>query len=324
MRQGILDPQNRVISDLWVDAPEALQHLDVLAGNRIVSEPEAAALESFIEEGYCLLDLGLDAPFCDSVDAALQDLLSRRPGDLLAASTQLNAGRPQPMSAFPDGFRPSPGFRILDAHSHVDAFQKLIAHPLLHRFASLVLRQTPVATQSLYFLYGSTQSLHRDPWYVVTTPIASMLAVWIALEDISPQSGPLSYVPGSHRLPYKPLSTGDIIFHGAGVTQQDRSEHVDQMWADIRAHGMKVRYFTPKRGQALVWHSSLVHGGSRVDEPGQTRKSFVIHFDALRNHPRHAQTVVMDGGEPRVYSTRRIHHRNGCLWFGNPLAEGPG
>ena len=35
-----------------------------------------------------------------------------------------------------------------------------------------------------------------------------MCGVWIALEDVDPDEGPLSYYPGSPRLPY--VSAGDL------------------------------------------------------------------------------------------------------------------
>ena len=48
---------------------------------------------------------------------------------------------------------------------------------------------------------GSEQGLHRDTAFVVVDPPMSLVAAWIALEDVAAGSGELTYVPGSHRLP---------------------------------------------------------------------------------------------------------------------------
>jgi len=320
-RDNVLATDGHIISDLWVDQDDAI---DVLAKRSKLGEIDdemSGALKDFIEKGYAVIDLDLPAEFCESAIQNVEQTFDRRPKDLLAAQMGLNGGRPMPLSEFDSDFTRGPGFRFLDSHSHVSEFTDLMAHDKLHKFVQLVLEQPCVASQSLHFSYGSAQALHRDPWFVVTTPIANMLAAWIALEDIDPDSGPLSFVPGSHKLPYKPLATGDIIFHDPSVSDEDRAAHRGHMTETMEAHGLKTEVFTAKRGQALLWHSSLVHGGSVVRDPSKTRRSFVIHYDALKNHKSHAQRVKLGGAEPTVVRTTRVVERDGRRWFPNPLVE---
>src|SRR5262249_41879016 len=53
---------------------------------------------------------------------------------------------------------------------------------------------------SLTFQYSTMQALHRDAPYFHTFPEGQFVGVWtVLLEDIHPDSGPLSYVQGSHR-----------------------------------------------------------------------------------------------------------------------------
>ena len=56
--------------------------------------------------------------------------------------------------------------------------------------------------QSINFLKGSQQRSHSDSIHMTTFPYGNLIAVWVALEDIHPDSGPLHYYPGSHKLPY--------------------------------------------------------------------------------------------------------------------------
>lgn len=319
MRSDILDADGCIRSDVWVDQPHFEQLLEMRLKAELLSNHEAELIWHFANEGYCIVDLELGFDLTQSAVKEAEDVFAQRPAALLCAATSQNNGRPMPLANFPCDFGFAPGVRLLDAHSHVESFARLMAAEKIHRLVALILNATPVATQSLYFPYGSLQNIHRDPWFVVTTPISSMIAAWIALEDIDPESGPLSYVPKSHRLPYNPLPSGDIIFHGRGITVEDRKAHINDMWRRIRETGLEVRRFTPKRGQALIWHSSLAHGGSEVLDKNKTRNSFVIHFDALKNHPKHAQSVVIEGGVSTVISTSSLRHSNGRIWFENPL-----
>jgi len=56
------------------------------------------------------------------------------------------------------------------------------------------------------------------------------------------------------------------------------------MLGQMNRFGIEPRPFLPKKGQALIWHSGLVHGGSPVKDPSKTRNSFVVHYDALRKN----------------------------------------
>lgn len=318
-RIGVLDTSNRIASDVWIDREDAPKLIDQMRTKGEITNEEATLLHKYWEDGYLIFDSQVGEDVFDRAVANGRGLWKSRPGDLLGASVQVNNGRPMPLSLFPEDFEPCPGSRILDGHSHNPQFELLSALPALHRLMSLILGEKPVATQSLYFGYGSTQSLHRDPWYVVTTPISTLVACWIALEDISADSGPLTFVPKSHKLPYKPLNTGDIIFHEATATPESKGEHVRDMQARMKEHGLEVKEFVARKGEILIWHGSLIHGGSVVKRPELTRESYVIHFDAARVHKQHAQVVRIGNESPRVLRTDQVHEKNGSLFFGNPV-----
>ena len=321
-RENILKSDNTLVSDVWIDQPDAFERLDWLKKSGSICINEKNLLENFINEGYCIFPSELpDAFFSDAINNA-NYLIENKPPDLLAAATNLNGGRPQPISLI-SNLQLAPGFRLLDSHSHNFNFEQLTALPKLHRLVSLILGEPCVATQSLYFPFGSSQSLHRDPWFVVTTPVATLVAAWIALEDISSLSGPLSFVPGSHRIPYNPLNTGDIVFHDPNVTEESKAEHVSLMKSQMIEKGLETKEFIAKKGDILIWHASLVHGGSKVINPTLTRHSYVVHFDAARVHKHHAQTIRVANRRPKIVETRFTHSKNGCLFFSNPCVGLP-
>ncbi|MCW3641542.1 phytanoyl-CoA dioxygenase family protein, partial [Burkholderia cenocepacia] len=55
--------------------------------------------------------------------------------------------------------------------------------------------------QTLNFRVGTQQKLHTDAVHFSSIPQRFMCGVWVALEDIYPEAGPLQLVPGSHNWP---------------------------------------------------------------------------------------------------------------------------
>jgi ectoine hydroxylase-related dioxygenase (phytanoyl-CoA dioxygenase family) len=105
--------------------------------------------------------------------------------------------------------------------------------------------------------------------------------VWVALEEVDMDCGPLIYYPGSHKLPFaSPREVGIEITPGQGAVSQEEyraryEPHIDQV---IQHHGLEPRYATLAKGQAVVWAANLLHGGSAVRVPGRTRRSQVTHY----------------------------------------------
>jgi len=127
---------------------------------------------------------------------------------------------------------------------------------------------------------GSQQGAHSDSIHMTTYPIGYLSAAWIAFEDIDPDSGPLLFYPGSHRLPY-------VFSKDVGITESDFKEQGYTSYAAkyepyirrlVEEHRIEPRYFHAKKGDALIWHANLVHGGSMRRNIQLSRKALVCHF----------------------------------------------
>ncbi|WP_020400980.1 phytanoyl-CoA dioxygenase family protein [Kordiimonas gwangyangensis] len=321
MARNVFAPDGSLVSPHWFDKSTAHEILDqkILAGE--ISGELTETLHFFVDNGYCIYKEDVSDTVLDVARDEIEQLLADRPSTVLAASVRWREGRPQPLSWFPKEIGAAPGFRVLDAHSHAPQLARLISLKKMHSIIRALLGEAVVATQSLYFTHGSTQNLHRDPWYVITNPVSNLLAAWIALEDITEESGPLTFVPGSHTIPYLPLNTGDIIFHDPAATLEAKADHHRHMQEEITRRDLKIKKFLAKKGEVLIWHASLLHGGSTVLQPELTRSSFVVHFDCLKAHNRHAQTLKLPDGSSKVLATHEIVNRNGSLYYDNPLVE---
>lgn len=122
---------------------------------------------------------------------------------------------------------------------------------------------------SLFFEKGSCQSIHRDTPAFFTNPLNHFFGVWNALEDILEGSGPLIYYPKGHKiLPDKDLYLNKEI-------------NIDNYFKNIESKciesGLKLVKYYPQKGDTLIWHPQLPHGGLKRIKKGQSRKSFVYH-----------------------------------------------
>jgi hypothetical protein len=125
-------------------------------------------------------------------------------------------------------------------------------------------------------------------------------AVWIALDDIHPDSGPFQYVPGSHRWP--PVSQAKIrhLLGDKGDTP-DWPKYSEAILTElyeqkIREEGLTIESHIPKRGTCLVWHGRLLHRGSVANTWGMTRRSCIAHFSGIRHRPDMPAAVRHGGG----------------------------
>jgi phytanoyl-CoA hydroxylase len=272
-----------LLSDLWLDRPDAHQRIDDRLRDGALTTEDAERLRMFVDRGYATMSVDLDQSFCDAIDDQIDVLLESPP----AAGVKVSApGRGRPKILAGDERPPrEPGYRIPDLHLHSQQAMDLYLDPRIFRMIELIFDEPAVAFQSLYFEYGSMQTLHRDPMFVVTTPPSHLVAVWIALEDIEVDSGPLAYVPGSHRLPYFEFVPGSVK-RPTTVSRKILKQYSEWTSEMIRTRGLEVLPFTAKRGDVFIWHAGLLHGGMKIENPGRTRKSFVVHFSTASTYDK--------------------------------------
>ncbi|MGD2115622.1 MAG: phytanoyl-CoA dioxygenase family protein [Acidobacteriota bacterium] len=318
---GPLGSDGRLRSDLWLDGPDAAERVEERRASGELSEGDAEELTRWAERGYARLSIDAGDRLVREVDETVERLWEERPASVAVAS---DGPLKRLRDADPAAER-RPGYRISNLHSASEGALDLYLHPEIHHLVERIFDQPPVAIQSIYFEWGSGQPLHRDPMHVYTAPPSHLIGAWIALEDIGPDCGPLTYVPGSHRLPYYQFSPGEYrVQHGThGEEDVRRAEAFDR--EQCRRRGLEQELFTCRRGEVLLWHASLLHGGAPLRDPSRTRKSLVIHFSTAAHYRRLRQTVVEPGpdGAPRgrAVGTDRLLERDGRRGFDNPLRE---
>ena len=148
----------------------------------------------------------------------------------------------------------------------------------LRELVSAVLGHEATLFQSINFVSGSEQRTHSDSIHMSTFPLGGMAAAWVALEDITPDNGPLHYFPGSHKLPY--YLNADYQNEGSDwlIGDKDYAEYEAFIAGQVMAQGLQKQVFLARKGDVFIWHANLLHGGEPHRDTAQTRKSMVFHY----------------------------------------------
>jgi ectoine hydroxylase-related dioxygenase (phytanoyl-CoA dioxygenase family) len=175
-------------------------------------------------------------------------------------------------------------------HLHLASFHAArlsLAKPIMD-FLRAIFLAPPVPMQSLTFLKGSQQRTHIDyPYVKQQRRLPFMAASWIALEDIHPDSGPLAYFPGAHKIEVSGFfdwGNGSIIPSAEGI-RKSGNEFSDFLETRLANLSYDPRVFLPKKGDVFIWHANLPHLGTPVADPSRTRKSYVTHYTGLFDFP---------------------------------------
>ena len=303
---------------IWLDEPAAREQIATRAHAGELDAEEEAHLRKFAEDGYFIFPIDLSVADAAAIDRDVDALWTDRPANVAFAYDS----PPRRFREAVAAKHRKPRYRIHELHTASETALRLYLDAKIHRYMSLILGETAVATQSLYFEFGSQQALHRDSVVVPTPQFGRLAAAWIALEDIAPESGPLMYVPSSQRLPFYEFEPGQPVYDPSRHTTADVEAAMAFYAADLERSGLPVKQFTAKRGEVLIWHSALTHGGAPPADAHHTRKSFVVHFSTLASHPTRecAVSETLDGtpGES-VFSTSEIYQREGAFGFGSAL-----
>ncbi len=170
------------------------------------------------------------------------------------------------------------GDRLMFAIHQSNFLQNLWEDKSLNDLLSILIKGKAQLFQSINFLKGSQQKTHSDSIHMTTFPLGGLLGVWLALEDIDLDNGPLHYFPKSHQLPYYMNkdydNKGTLFFLG----NKGYKAYEKMIAEKVEAQNIQKQVFTAKKGDLLIWHANLLHGGEPHLNNNKTRKSMVLHY----------------------------------------------
>lgn len=247
---------------LWVDRLDAAMQ----ASMRTSSPHLLRHFHNFTRNGFTVVQSAVDPALCDRVVAAYKAWFRDRP------ELGYDALRP-------DGFHK----RLVNFHLASPEARELFLSPKALAVQDFLFGYPASVYSSLYFECGTRQPIHLDLPYFLTVPENHYFGVWYALEDANEENGALMVVRGGHRLPK--IDSFAIADRRYGVGYGPLSNTDTSLWVDyqnelqrlIESHGLQVEQVPVRKGDVLIWHPLLPHGGGPVRQAGRTRHSMVIH-----------------------------------------------
>lgn len=276
----------------WVDRSDWQDQLAARRRAGSISAEVGDQIERFAVDGYVIIEGAVSEEIVDALNADIDDFWQDPPAGLLIETFEPDQKMHYvpPNVLFRDG-----ATKLLDVYAFSENARKAMSPPRVTAFLSAIFEDKPKAFQGLSFWTGSQQPIHKDSAYVkVDTQPMHLAATWLALEEVVTGRGELEYYVGSHRSP-------DYLFLGAHKWMENSLEQHDDFLAslhrDADAYGYARSSFLAKKGDVLIWHADLAHGGAPIAELGKTRKSLVAHFTPIKDEPyyrRHAARRMLE------------------------------
>lgn len=167
--------------------------------------------------------------------------------------------------------------RVQDAWKDNDDVRAIAANQAIIELLSKLYGRAAFPFQTLNFPVGTQQDAHSDSVHFSSLPERFMCGVWLAMEDVGPDAGPLFYYPGSHRWPI--MTNALIGRRGFGSDLASAQDPYGPAWRALcEVHGAQKEVFLARKGQTLIWCANLLHGGSHQKDPTLTRWSQVTHY----------------------------------------------
>lgn len=200
--------------------------------------------------------------------------------------------------------------KLLDVYVYSNAARQASFAERIKRFIHIVFDDEINAFQNLTFQVGSTQSIHKDGAYVVVSEPMKFIASWIAREDIRLGSGELVYYPGSHHFDDFEFAEGRLHWDSAVDGNEIHRTFLTFLHEEAARKNITLERFVCGKGDALIWHPGLAHGGAEIKDPSLTRMSYVTHYCPLTVKPHYFSFA------PERAKTRKVSE--GChisSWF---------
>lgn len=273
----------------WFDRPDAHDRVRRDFKQGLISENDSQLLDTWIKNGCLVLKSVVPERDIDEVNAFVENLFTTgtpNPDITLLGYTldpavggdavphaDLVKLSPEQRQA---NARLSP-WRIHELRNQCPAAQRIFLNKRLNDVASLIFGRVARPRSTINFYLGSQQELHQDMAVFHVFPGNYLIGAWIALEDISLDSGPLRYAPGSHKSGIYPGFSNHPQATLRTCPLSEYEGYYKFTNAEADACG-GAKYYHAKKGDVFLWHGMLVHGGSPVKDPSLTRKSMVIHY----------------------------------------------
>ncbi len=163
--------------------------------------------------------------------------------------------------------------QMQDLEKYDEWFHQLAVNSQFSRIAETLLAETAECKTVEYFnkppRIGKATPPHQDGYYFMLQP-QQALTMWLALEEVTEETGCVKYIPGSHLKEMRPHGRTATLGFSQGITdfgtEEDKQTEVS---------------FPAQPGDLLIHHSLTIHRAGSNTTSDRTRKALgLIYFGA--------------------------------------------
>ncbi|MDQ1395516.1 MAG: hypothetical protein QOG64_775 [Acidimicrobiaceae bacterium] len=221
------------------------------------------------------------------------------------------------------------GFQTPTPYEHLPELRDLALHPRVMATINKLIGDEMILHLNLTGWVSSERKWHQDDYLNSPNINGWYVAVWMALDDVTPESGPFQYIPQSHRWPVLRQSLVRKLMTPEQDELDARDPNAawtlftqDQVAASVEQHrqelGLPYESFLARKGDVLVWHACLHHRGSPPTlrtsrlrsglRATPLRKALISHYTARSRIPLGEEQLATHpgGGRYGVFN----HHLN--------------
>ena len=218
---------------------------------------------NFVKKGYVITSIPSTLDDINKINKKIDSLLIRRD-----------------FKTNPKAFHYNKSPRIVEAWKDISEIRKIAYDKILIKLLkALKNNKKPIPFSSINFMKGTEQPMHSDYIHFATLPHNYLLGVWIAMEDINKDSGPLAIVEKSHKFPI--LSNEKLhlkIPKNEIELKKNYNIYENYIKNLINKNKSEIKELPIKKGDIIIWDANLLHGALKIKNNKLTRKSMVLHY----------------------------------------------
>lgn len=178
----------------------------------------------------------------------------------------------------PDYFHYNKYPRVIEGWRKSKSIKMIAKNKIIEKILNFFYDKEPIPISTINFYAGTEQPLHSDYIHFGSSPELYLAGVWFALEKVDNNNGPLTIVPGSHKL--KIINFSDFNLNIPQTSKELKnyySIYENYLLDIIKEKKLKTKKVLLNKGDAIIWAANLLHGGSKIKK-NNSRLSQVVHY----------------------------------------------
>lgn len=176
-----------------------------------------------------------------------------------------------------------------------EPIREILCHDNVYRLFDEVGLEKMALHLSFTSWYSTEKTWHHDYNQNDTVSASNYVGLWIALQDIDPDSGPFALVPGSHNW--------DFDF---SIYKNPNPQQIATYIQNVINDKGQPQVFVPRKGGALLWQGHTIHRGLNPVNTDIPRESIIGHYVSGINGKGSDQAKMFRSYKNGFY----VRHRN--------------